>query len=157
MAWAKVQFGGLPLHAGIAKNLTCRIKACHSNLVSCFGPRMRALAKVFYRGEKAEITYRAGARIRGPEHDTRFEWPVTILIMTRYPLLPSITHKTSVKNPRLLTIVRGNWFCRYRQCTPFQLWMHAPVAKECRLMTSPYPTFDRTDNFDPQWMQAVSG
>ena len=29
----------------------CRIKTGHSNLVSCFGPRMRALAKVFYRGE----------------------------------------------------------------------------------------------------------
>ena len=29
----------------------CRIKTDHSNLVSCFGPRMRALAKVFYRGE----------------------------------------------------------------------------------------------------------
>ena len=31
--------------------ITCRIKTGHSNLVSCFGPRMRALAKVFYRGE----------------------------------------------------------------------------------------------------------
>ena len=29
----------------------CRIKTGHSNLVSRFGPRMRALAKVFYRGE----------------------------------------------------------------------------------------------------------
>ena len=29
----------------------CRIKTGHSNLASCFGPRMRALAKVFYRGE----------------------------------------------------------------------------------------------------------
>ena len=29
----------------------CRIKTGHSNLVSCFGPRMKALAKVFYRGE----------------------------------------------------------------------------------------------------------
>ena len=28
-----------------------RIKTGHSNLVSCFGPRMRALAKVFYRVE----------------------------------------------------------------------------------------------------------
>ena len=31
--------------------LICRIKTGHSNLVSCFGPRMRALSKVFYRGE----------------------------------------------------------------------------------------------------------
>ena len=30
---------------------TCTIKTGHSNLVSCFGPRMKALAKVFYRGE----------------------------------------------------------------------------------------------------------
>ena len=31
--------------------LVCRIKTGHSNLVSCFGPRIRALAKVFYWGE----------------------------------------------------------------------------------------------------------
>ena len=31
--------------------VACRIKTGHSNLVSCFSPRMRALAKVFYRGE----------------------------------------------------------------------------------------------------------
>ena len=29
----------------------CRIKTGHSNLVSCFGLRMRALAKVFYQGK----------------------------------------------------------------------------------------------------------
>ena len=34
-----------------ALEVVCRIKTGHSNLVSCFGPRMRALAKVFYRGE----------------------------------------------------------------------------------------------------------
>ena len=33
------------------KYVVCRIKTGHSNLVSCFGPRMRVLAKVFYRGE----------------------------------------------------------------------------------------------------------
>ena len=32
-------------------SFACRIKTGHSNLVSCFGPRMRALAKVFCRGE----------------------------------------------------------------------------------------------------------
>ena len=31
--------------------IVCKIKTGHSNLVSCFGPRMRALAKAFYRGE----------------------------------------------------------------------------------------------------------
>ena len=36
---------------GINYVTICRIKTGHSNLVSCFVPRMRALAKVFYRGE----------------------------------------------------------------------------------------------------------
>ena len=94
---------------------------------------------------KAEVKYRASTRIRGPKHDTRFEWPVSILIMTRHPSLSFKTHKTSAKNPRLLTITGAIWFCRYRQCTPSQLWMHPPVAKERRLMTSQYPIFDRTD------------
>ena len=43
-------------------------------ILSCFGPRMRALVKVFYRGE-AEVKYCASARILGPKHDKRFEWP----------------------------------------------------------------------------------
>ena len=92
----------------------------------------------YFTEAKAEVKYRASARIRGPKHDTRFEWPVSILIMTRYPCLALKTHKISAKNPRLLTIAGTIWFCRYRQCTPSQLWMHAPVAKERRLMTSQY-------------------
>ena len=130
-----------------AINYICRIKTGHSNLVSCFGPRMRALAKAFYRGE-SRGTYRASARIRGPKHDTRFEWPVSILIMTRYPFLPFKTHKTSAKNPRLLPIAGAIWFCRYHQCTPSQLRMHAPVAKERRLMTSQYPIFRSHGQFE---------
>ena len=78
----------------------------------------------YFTEAKAEVKYRASARIRGPKHDTRFEWPVLILIMTRYPFLPFKTHKTSAKNPRLLTIAGAIWFCRYRHCTPSQLWMH---------------------------------
>ena len=100
----------------------------------------------YFTEAKAEVKYRAGARIRGPKHDTRFEWPVSI-IMTRYPFLPLKTHKTRGKKPRLLTIAGAIWFCRYRQCTPSQLWTHATVAKERRLMTSQYPIFVRTDNF----------
>ena len=100
----------------------------------------------YFTEAKAEVKCRASARIRRPKHDTRFEWPASILIMTRYPFLPFKTHKTSAKNPRLLTIAGTIWFCRYRQCTPSQLWMHAPVAKERRLMTSQYPISDRTDN-----------
>ena len=42
----------------------------------------------YFTEAKAEVKYRASARIRGPKHDTRFEWPVSILIMTRYPFLP---------------------------------------------------------------------
>ena len=91
------------------------------------------------------------------KHDTRFEWPFSILIMTWYPFLPFKTHKTSAKNPRLLTIVGAICFCRYCQCTPSQLWMHAPVAKVRQLMKPQYPIFDRMDNLNPQWMQAVNG
>ena len=96
-------------------------------------------------------------KYEGQNHDTRFEWPVSILyvIMTEYPFFPFKTHKTSAKNPHLLTIAGAIWFCRYRHRMPSQLWMHAHVAKECRLMTSQYPIFDRTDNLNPQWMQAV--
>ena len=116
----------------------------------------------YFTESKAEVKYRASARIRGPKHDIRFEWPVSILIMTRHPFLPFKTHKTSAKNPRLLTVTGAIWFCRYRQCThppppPPQLWMHPPVAKKRRLMTSQYPIFDRTDNLNPKWMQAVNG
>ena len=109
------------------------IKTGHSNLVSCFGSRMRALAKVFYRGE-AEVKYRASARI------WRFEWPVSILIMTWYPVL----------------LFKTVWFCRSRQCTPSPLWMHRPVAKARRLMTSQYRINDGMDNLNPQWMQVVN-
>ena len=77
----------------------------------------------YFTEAKAEVKYRASARIRGPKHDTRFEWPVSILIMTRHPFLPFKTHKTSAKNPRLLTITGAIWFCRYRQCTSSQLWI----------------------------------
>ena len=82
----------------------------------------------YFTEAKAAVKYRTSARIRGPKHDTRFEWPVSILIMTRYPFLPFKTHKTIAQNPRLLTIAGAIWCCRYRQCTPSQLWMHAPVA-----------------------------
>ena len=49
----------------------CRIKTGHSNLVSCFGPRMRALTKVFYRGKsRGKIPcQRPNPRAK---HDTRF-------------------------------------------------------------------------------------
>ena len=137
-------------------DLVCRIKTGHSNLVSCFGPRMRALAKVFYRGEsrgkipcqrpnpRAKTWHKIWMTGLNPNYDTT-------------PIHSLQTHKTSAKNPRLLTITGAIWFCRYRQCTPSQLWMHAPVAKERGLMTSQYPIFDRTDNLNPWCMQAVNG
>ena len=77
----------------------------------------------YFTEAKAEVKYRASARIRGPKHDTRFEWPVSILIMTRHPFLPFKSHKTSAKNPRLPTSTGAMWFCCFRQCTPSQLWM----------------------------------
>ena len=89
----------------------------------------------YFTVAKAEVKYRASARNQGQKHNIRFEWPVSILIMTRYPLLPLKSHKTNAKHPRLSTTTGAIWFCRYRQCTPSQLWMHAPVAKERRLMT----------------------
>ena len=133
----------------------CRIKTGHSNLVSCFGPRMRALAKVFYRGERRGKIPCQRPNLRAK---TWHKIWMTGLNpnMTRYPFLPFKTHKTSVKNPCLLMIAGAIWLCRYRQCTPSQLWMHAPVVKGRRLMTSQYPIFDRTDNLNPQWMQAVN-
>ena len=51
----------------------------------------------YFTEAKAEVKYRASARIRGPKHDTRFEWPVSILVMTRHPFLFFKTHKTSTK------------------------------------------------------------
>ena len=99
-----------------------------SNLFVGLRPVIQILCHVMARGwgrwlryfteAKAKVKYRASARIRGPKHYTRFEWPVSILIMTRHPFIPFKTHKTSAKNPRLLTITGAIWFCPYRQCTP---------------------------------------
>ena len=50
-----------------------RIETGHSNILSCFGPRIRALARYFTL---------ANALIFGPKHDTRFERPVLILQAT---------------------------------------------------------------------------
>ena len=137
--------------------IICRIKTGHSNLVSCFAPRMRALAKLFYRGESWG---KLSCQRPNPRAKTWHKIWMTGL-NPNYDTIPIIsfkkTHKISAKNPRLLTIAGAIWLCRYRHCTPSQLWMHAPVAKELQLMTSQYHIFDRTDNLNPQWMQAVNG
>ena len=113
----------------------CRIKTGHSNLVSCFGPRMRALAKVFYRGEsrgkipcqrpnsRAKTWHKIWITGLNPNYDT-------------IPIPSLQNSQNKCQNPRLFTIAGAIWFCRYRQCTPSQRWMHALVAKKCRLMTS---------------------
>ena len=155
----KIGFYGPPFHGGAGPLDMYRARRV---LFVGLRPVIQILCHVLARGwgrwlrhfteAKAEVKYRASARIRGPKHDTRFEWPVSILIMTRYPFLPFKTHKTSAKNPRLFTIAGAIWFCRYRQCTPSRLWVHAPVAKEHRFMTSQYHIFDRTDNLNPRWM-----
>ena len=133
----------IPLMTGLPV-YSCRIKTGHSILGHVLARGWGCWLRYFTEA-KAEVKYRASARIRGPKHDTRFEWPVSILIMTRYPFLPFKTHKTSTKNPRLLSIAGAISFCRYSQCTSSQLWMHASVAKERRLMTSQFPIFDRAD------------
>ena len=56
--------------------LFVRLKKRSFIIVSCFGPRIRAMAKVFYRGE-ADVKYRANAQIHGPKHDTRF-WMTSV-------------------------------------------------------------------------------
>ena len=76
--------------------MVCRIKTGHSNLVSRFARGWGHWLRYFTEA-KAEVKYRANARIRQPKHDTRFEWPVSVLIMTRYPFLLFKTHKTSAK------------------------------------------------------------
>ena len=116
----------------------------------------------YFTEVKAEVKYRASARIRGPKHDTRFEWGVSILIMTRYPFLPFRTHKTSAKNPHLLTIACAIWFCVTAcarppnfECTHLLLrsadwWRHNIlfstartiwILNECRLSTDNYVNY----------------
>ena len=60
-----------------------RIETGHSNPVSCFGPRIRALAR-YFTSATPRWNALASALILGPEHDTslRFEWPVLILQTT---------------------------------------------------------------------------
>ena len=97
---------------------TCRIKTGHSNLVSCFGPRMRALAKVFYQGEsrgkipcqrpnpRAKRWHKIWMTGLNPNYDT-------------IPI-PSLQNSQNKCQKSLFTDDRRRaiWFCRYRQCTP---------------------------------------
>ena len=113
----------------------------------------------YFTEAKAEVKYRASARIRGPKHDTRFEWPVSILIMTRYPFLPFKTHKTSAKNPRLLrspapfdsavtdTARSPNFECTHLLLRSANWWRHNIlfsiartiwILSECKLSTDNY-------------------
>ena len=133
----------------------CRIRTGHSNIVSYFGPRVRALAKLFYRGESRG---KIPCQRPNPRAKTWHNIWMTGLNPNYNTIpIPSLQNsQNKCQNPRLLTIAGAIWFCRCRQCTPSQLWMHAPVAKERRLMTSQYPIFDRMDNLNPQWMQAVN-
>ena len=155
--WIKAQLiSGNKHTVGDLLHFDCRIKTGHSNLVSCFGLRMRALAKVFYRGEsrgkipcqrphpRAKTWHKIWMTGLNPNYDT-------------IPIPSLQISQNKCQKSCLLTIAGANWFCRYRRCLPSQLWMHAPVAKEHRLMTSQYPIFDRTDNLNPQCMQAVNG
>ena len=92
--WGSTSRARCPSTTGIG----CRIKTGHSNLVSCLARGWGRWLRYFTEA-KAEVKYRASARIRGPKHDTRFEWPVSILIMTRYPSFPSKLTKQVSKIP----------------------------------------------------------
>ena len=52
-----------------------RIEIGHSNLLSCFGPRIWALARCF----TWPLPRLKHLSKRPPKHNTRFEWPVLIL------------------------------------------------------------------------------
>ena len=102
----------------------CRIKTSHSNRCSrgkipCQRPNPRAKT-----WDKIWMTS------LNPNYDT-------------IPISFPQNAQKSAKNPRLLTIPGAIWFCRSSQCTHSPLWMHRPVAKECRLITSQYPIVDR--------------
>ena len=113
----------------------CRIKTGHSNLVPCFGPGMRALAKVFYRGEsrgkipcrrpnpRAKTWHKIWMTGLNPNYDT-----------TPIPSLQNSQNKCQ-KNSFTYDH-RRHLIPPFPPVPPPQLWMHAPVAKERRLMTT---------------------
>ena len=69
--------------------------------------------------------------------------------------IPSLQNSQK-KMPKILVYLRSP--VPFDSAVPASAYPpHAPVAKERRLMTSQYPIIDRTDNFNPQWMQAVNG
>ena len=109
----------------------------------------------YFTEAKAEVKYRASARIRGPKHDTRFEWPVSILIVTH-----SFPSKLTKQVPQILVylwspapfdsaVTAGarppDFECMHLLLRSTDWWRHYIVF------------FDRTDNLNPQWMQAVNG
>ena len=69
--------------------MLCYVMLCYVMFVG-LRPVIQILCHVLARGwgrwlryfteAKAEVKYRASARIRGPKHDTGFEWPVSILL-----------------------------------------------------------------------------
>ena len=125
-------------------------------------PVIRILCHVLARGWRRWLRYFTEAKAESQRPNSRAKtWHKNWMtgLNPNYDTIPIPSLQSSQnkrQNPRLLTIAGAIWFCSFRQCTPSQRWMHAPVAKEHRLMTSQYPIFDRTDNLNPQWMEAVN-
>ena len=63
-----------------------RIETGHSNLVSYFGPRMRALAR-YFTSAFASVKYLSQRPHPRAKHDTRFEWPVLILQLSNLSMI----------------------------------------------------------------------
>ena len=117
----------------------------------------------YFSEAKAEVKYRTSARIRGSKHDTRFEWPVLILIMTRHPFLPieSLTKQV----PKILVYLRSpvpfdsavtasasppNFECTHLLLRSADWWRHNIlfsiartiwIFSECKLSTDNYVNY----------------
>ena len=134
----------------------CSIKTGHSNLVSCFGLRMRALAKVCYRGDSRG---KIPCQRPNPRAKTWHKIWMTGLNPNYETIpIPSLQNsQKSAKNP--LVYLRSpapfdsavtpsarppNFECTHLLLRSAALWRHNRI-------------FDRRDNLNPQWMQAVNG
>ena len=140
--------------------LNCRIKTGHSNLVSCFGPRMRALAKVFHRGEnrgkipcqrpnpRAKTWHKIWMTGLNPVDDPHsFPSKLTkqvpkILVYLRSPVPFDSAVTVSARPPNFecthLLLRSANWWRRNILFSiAWTVWIHT----ECKLSTDNYVNY----------------
>ena len=145
------------------ERFVCRIKTGHSNLVSWFGPRMRALAKVFYRGEsrgkipcqrpnpRAKTWHKIWMAGLNPNYDTI---PIPSLQNSqnkcqkssftydrrRHFILPLVT--ASARPPNFeythLLLKSADW---WRHNIPFSITRTIWILNECKLSTDNYVNY----------------